>query len=402
MKRDQSESAKWALRITFFFMGISVAASTARLAEIKQNTGASQSAFGAALMLGNLGAMFGNFIGARLSHRFGTRIIAQMGISIFVVAQISYGFVNQLWQVPLTAFAAGSSYAITNIGVNSQGSMIQQKVGKSLMPSFHGSWSIGALTASFIAGFAARHISPGTHILLNSLVALTGAFIAMKYLLPHTSDHQDQKVNSELLQHQEIPKPIKKFIFMLSIGSMLSIIAESSVGDWSTILLHEDYRVPLGINTYGYTSFILIQTFGRFTVGRLIDKYSIQTIMRTFATIGGVGYFIGLVISNLIHLKSPHAALIVMCVSYAVLGLGLAPMAPSFASIAGLIPGIPTARAVARMQMISAFGFFIGRGFVSLLTNYISLPFALLLTAVALIAAGVIASQMHPEKLLSN
>lgn len=402
MKKDQSESAKWALRITFFFMGISVAASTARLAEIKQNTGASQSAFGAALMLGNLGAMFGNFIGARLSHRFGTRIIAQMGISIFVVAQISYGFVNQLWQVPLTAFAAGSSYAITNIGVNSQGSMIQQKVGKSLMPSFHGSWSIGALTASFIAGFAARHISPGTHILLNSLVALTGAFIAMKYLLPHTSDHQDQKVNSELLQHQEIPKPIKKFIFMLSIGSMLSIIAESSVGDWSTILLHEDYRVPLGINTYGYTSFILIQTFGRFTVGRLIDKYSIQTIMRTFATIGGVGYFIGLVISNLIHLKSPHAALIVMCISYAVLGLGLAPMAPSFASIAGLIPGIPTARAVARMQMISAFGFFIGRGFVSLLTNYISLPFALLLTAVALIAAGVIASQMHPEKLLSN
>lgn len=402
MKKDQSESAKWALRITFLFMGISVAASTARLAEIKQNTGASQSAFGAALMLGNLGAMFGNFIGARLSHRFGTRIIAQMGISIFVVAQISYGFVNQLWQVPLTAFAAGSSYAITNIGVNSQGSMIQQKVGKSLMPSFHGSWSIGALTASFIAGFAARHISPGTHILLNSLVALTGAFIAMKYLLPHTSDHQDQKVNSELLQHQEIPKPIKKFIFMLSIGSMLSIIAESSVGDWSTILLHEDYRVPLGINTYGYTSFILIQTFGRFTVGRLIDKHSIQTIMRTFATIGGVGYFIGLVISNLIHLKSPHAALIVMCISYAVLGLGLAPMAPSFASIAGLIPGIPTARAVARMQMISAFGFFIGRGFVSLLTNYISLPFALLLTAVALIAAGVIASQMHPEKLLSN
>ena len=396
------DKAKWALRVTFFFMGLSVAASTARLAEIKQNTSSSQSAFGAALMLGNLGAMFGNFIGARLSHKYGTRLIAQMGISIFVLAQISYGFVNQLWQVPIVAFMAGSSYAIANIGVNSQGSMIQQSVGRSLMPSFHGSWSIGALTASFVAGFAARHMSPGIHILLNSLVAVTGALIAMKYLLPHTSDHQDQKVNSELPQNNEIPKPIKRFIFMLSIGSMLSIIAESSVGDWSTILLHEDFNVPLGINTYGYTSFILIQTFGRFTVGKLIDKHSIQTIMRTFATIGGVGYFTGLVISNLIHVKSPHAALIVMCISYAVLGLGLAPMAPSFASIAGSIPGIPTARAVARMQMISAFGFFIGRGFVSLLTNFISLPFALLLNALALIAAGVIASRMYPEKLLSN
>ena len=396
------DKAKWALRVTFFFMGLSVAASTARLAEIKQNTSSSQSAFGAALMLGNLGAMFGNFIGARLSHKFGTRLIAQMGISIFVLAQISYGFVNQLWQVPIVAFIAGSSYAIANIGVNSQGSMIQQSIGKSLMPSFHGSWSIGALTASFVAGFAARHMSPGIHILLNSLVAATGALVAMKLLLPHKSDHADQEANSEVPQHEEIPKPIKRFIFVLSIGSMLSIIAESSVGDWSTILLHENYSVPLGINTYGYTAFILIQTIGRFTVGKLIDKHSIQSVMRTFATIGGVGYFAGLLISNLIHTRSPQAALIIMCISYAVLGLGLAPMSPCFASIAGSIPGIPTARAVARMQMFSAFGFFIGRGFVSLLTNFISLPFALLLTSLALVASGVIASRMYPDKLLSN
>jgi hypothetical protein len=76
-------------------------------------------------------------------------------------------------------------------------------------------------------------------------------------------------------------------------------------------------------------------------------------------------------------------------------------MAPSFASIAGAIPGIPTARAVARMQMISAFGFFFGRGLVSLLTNYVGLPVALLMPALALVLAGLIAYQLHPEKLAS-
>lgn len=380
-------------------MGVSVAASTARLAEIKQNTGGSQSAFGAALMLGNLGAMFGNFIGARITHRFGTRSAARIAIVGFVIAQISYGFVNQLWQVPIAAFAGGASYSLANIGANSQGSMIQQSAGKSLMPSFHGSWSIGALTASFAAGIAANHVSPGLHILVNSLIALGGALVAMKYLLPHSADHFDQKQNSTLAQHEEIPKPIKRFIMTLSIASMLSIIAESSVADWSTILLHEDFDVPLGVNTYGYTSFILVQTFGRFTVGKFIDKHSIQTVIRISAAMGGVGYLIGLIVANALHTTSPHAALIVMCISYAILGLGLAPMAPSFASIAGAIPGIPTARAVARMQMISAFGFFFGRGLVSLSTNFIPLPIALLIPAISLVVAGFIAYRLRPENL---
>ena len=211
-----THQAKWALRFTFYFMGVAVAASSARLAEIKQNTGGSQSAFGAALMLGNIGGMFGNYIGGHLTHKFGTRRVLRIAIGLFVLAQISYGFVNQLWQVPLCAFAGGSTYALANVGANSQGSMIQQRAGKSLMPSFHGSWSIGALTASFVAGFAAKHLSTGTHILINSLIAFAGALVAYKYLLTPEIDSHDQKTNSELQQHESIPAPIKKFIFILT------------------------------------------------------------------------------------------------------------------------------------------------------------------------------------------
>jgi hypothetical protein len=74
-------------------------------------------------------------------------------------------------------------------------------------------------------------------------------------------------------------------------------------------------------------------------------------------------------------------------------------MAPSFASIAGAIPGIPTARAVARMQMISAFGFFFGRGVVSLLTKFIGLPLALLFPALSLVIAGQIAYRLRPSNI---
>ena len=51
------------------------------------------------------------------------------------------------------------------------------------------------------------------------------------------------------------------------------------------------------------------------------------------------------------------------------------------------------------MQMISAFGFFFGRGLVSLLTKFIGLPMALLMPALSLVLAGLIAYRLHPEKL---
>jgi MFS family permease len=391
--------AKWALRVTFFFMGMSVAATSARLAEIKHNTGGSQTAFGTALMLGNIGTMVGNLIGHRLSNSFGTRTVTRIALAGVAVSQISYGFINQLWQVPFVAFLAGASYALANVGANSQGSMIQENAGRSLMPSFHGSWSIGALFASFTAGIVAKHFSPAQHLLVNSLIALIGAWVINRALLPKEVDRLDQKSNSEIKHDEALPPVIKRFLLLVSVGSMLSVIAEASVGDWSTILLHEDFHISLGMNTYGYTAFILAQTTSRFTVGKMIDKFGIPTVIRYFGVIGGIGYFIGLVIANDLHLTSPHAALAVMCISYAILGFGIAPMPPSFVSIAGSIPGMPTARAVARMQLISAVGFFIGRGVVSFLAGAIGLPLALLFPAIALIGSGLLSNALKLEKL---
>lgn len=391
--------AKWALRATFFFMGMAVAATTARFAEIKHGTGVSQATFGAALLVGNFGALIANYIAGGLARRYGTRSLSRMAITGIAISQMMYGFTTHLWQVPIAAFLAGSAYAFANVAANSQGSMIQQDLGRSLMPSFHGAWSVGALFASTIAGLIAKSFTPGQHILVNSLIALAGAYAVNRALLPHEVDHLDQSSETAVAHDQPIPGPTKRFITILAIASMFSNIAEVSVGDWSTILLREDFNIAIGANTLGYTSFILIQTIGRFSVGKLIDKHSIQTIMRNFSIIGGVAYISGLFLALRIHEGHPLATLITLCLMYALLGLGLAPIAPSFASLAGAIPTVATARAVARMQLIAATTMIGARGAISLLVNFLGLPIALMIPACALIASGLIAYRLHPESL---
>lgn len=391
----ENTKARWALSSTFFFMGMSVAATGARLAEIKSNVGATNTAFGVSIMVGNLGSLLGTFIGGRVAHRIGTRRLVQIIIFGIAISQGLYGFLNALWQVPLVAFSAGTFYALGNVGVNSQGSMIESRYGKSLMPSFHGSWSLGALFGSLTAGAIARVLTPEKHLVINSVIALIGVTLVSRRLLPLLADKQDIAANQGVKHKEPIPAPIKKYLYIVSLGSLLALMAEASVGDWSSILLKEDLHMAIGVNTLGYSSFLLAQILGRFSAGKLIDKYGIPRVLKVGGIAGGIGYAAGLLISNALVHHNKYLALVVMCISYVLMGFGVAPMPPAYVTVSGAIPGLPTSRALARMGIFSSLGFFLGRGIVSLLAGVVSLPIALLFPALALVGSGLLANRLR-------
>ena len=380
-------------------MGVAVAATSARFAEIKGHTQASDAIFGYCIMVGNLGSIFGNIFGFRLTRRIGTRRTAQIIMVGVAGSQIAYGFLNQIWEIPLVAFIAGASYALMNIACNAQGSMLQQSIGRSLMPSFHGAWSVGACTASFAAGAIAKFVPVEWHLLGNSLIALFGCLAVSRALLPHSADHHDAAINSELPDGLPIPPAIKEFIWLIAIGSFLAIIAEVSVGDWSSIYLKEDLHIPIGINTLGYTCFVLAQIAGRFSAGHLIDLYGIPRVIRVGGIVGGSGYLIGIVIANIEASHHRYAALTVMCIAYAILGFGVSPMPPSYVSIAGSIPGIPTARALTRLALIASTGFLVGRFVISSLAGLFGLSIALLFPATALIGSGLMSRYLDIKRI---
>ena len=396
---SQVKRAKWSLRAVFFFMGLAVAATAARVAEIKGHTGTSDAIWGYCMMLGNVGAMAGNLFGTRLAQRFGTRRMVQAVMLIVGGSQIAYGFLDRAWQVPLIAFFAGGSYSLINIACNTQGSLIQSFEGRSLMPSFHGSWSIGAFTGSFTAGLIAKHVTTATHLFFNSVVAIFGCIIFAKLLLAPSFDRADVKSNSYVSHDEPIPSHFMKFIWLAALGSMLATVAETSVGDWSAILLHEDLHIPIGLNSLGYTCFVLAQITSRFSIGKLIDRYGIPAVIRFGGVIGGAGYLIGLLISYRIHQQTQTGALIVMCFAYAILGFGVAPMPPSYVSVVGSIRGLPTSRGLTRLAIIAASGFLIGRFTISTLAGALGLQLALLFPACALIGSGILARTLHLERI---
>lgn len=388
------QRAKWAIRSTFFFMGMSVSVATARMAEIKGDTHSSDSAFGLAILIGNLGIVLGNLLGSPGVHKIGSRKVIQLAIFGIVLTQIGYGYTHHLWQISLIAVITSIFGAFANVGVNMQGGMIETAIGRSLMPSFHGSWTLGAFSASLLTALVSNHLSLISELTFNSLLTASFVILASLSLLPPEIDHkvlgQSQNVSIQTFKSSFL----NTSLLLLSLSAGLGLLAESSVGEWSSILLHEKYHLSISLAALGYTLFALGQITGRFTVGIRIDQMGIGSVLRAGGLIGGILYILGPISVYSLHLKSQILNLTLMSVLFFLIGLCVAPMPPAFAILTYRLPNISSARALSQMQIVGALVFMAGRLMVSGVTHLVGLQIALLIPATALFATGLIATQI--------
>lgn len=327
-------NAKWGLRSTFFFLGMSVSVATARMAEIKGHTDSSDAAFGCALVVGNLGIMLGNYIGGHAVHRIGSKTVIRLGIFGIASSQLGYGFAHDLWQISVIAFVAGAFGAFSTVAVNMQGGMIESSVGRSLLPTFHGSWTAGAFAASLIASLVSGHISLYLHLVINCIFTFIVVSISALLLLPASSDHHVLSLPENQSNAETTKSKLDPALILVALGSCLTIITESSVADWSAILLHEKLYFSISQSALGFAFFALGQITGRFTVGKRIDRVGISAVIRIGGIVGGFVYLIGLALAHFLANSPPMFLISFMLVQYFVLGLCIAPMPPAFAILA--------------------------------------------------------------------
>jgi MFS family permease len=204
--------------------------------------------------------------------------------------------------------------------------------------------------------------------------------------------HPDNQPDEHVTQSK-----INPAVAFVAFCASLALLSEASVGDWAGILLHEKFHVTLALSALGYTFFALGQIIGRFTIGKRIDRIGVVAVIRTGGILGGVIYLVSPIVVNIFGSNKPTLILTIMCVQYFVLGLCIAPMPPAFAILAYRIPNISSAKSLAQMQIIGAFGFMLGRFILSTLTHLFGLQGALLLPALTLLATGLLARKLSHE-----
>ncbi len=389
-----ARSVRW----VFFSMGIPIGTLVPRLAEIKTRLGADNAAYGTAIAIGGAGSMLGSWIGGRLTHVLGSRNVARLSILLVVLASISNALAPSVELLALVSFASGFAYSVTNVAMASQAVLTEQGLRRSFVPRAHAFWSLGTMSSSLVSSLAAPFISPLTALVIGACLALAMFQTAALGLLE--AQHEDRPADdpTQLPRHERIPGSALRFLIVLAIAQTLGLIAEMSVGDWSSVLLHQNFAVDVGPNGYGFTSFMLLQLLTRLIATRLIDTHGLQPTIRTLGIIGTVGYTGALATADVISGRQGSGVLIASCVAYAFLGVAVGSMPAAFTTAAGAIPGLPTARALTVTGIVVAVSAMVGRIALANVAQLVPLPIALGTMGLLVLIAVSMTSVLQPHR----
>ena len=232
--------------------------------------------------------------------------------------------------------AYGVSDAVTDVSMNVAGVEAQRRLGRTVLNSMHGIWSIGAVSAGLI-GSAAAELTVRLAVHLGT-VAVVCAVLAI--LVARSVPNVSGDVPA---QRQAAGSGFSPALALLCGLAVLAALIEAAPYSWSAIYLAEDTGASPGIAGLGFTAFTAAMVLGRLVADKVVDKVGPVAVVRA----GGLAAGLVLAVALAVGGTTPGI------VAFAVMSLGSAAVFPAMITAAGAMPG----QAIQAMNMATRIGF---------------------------------------------
>ncbi|MET7654068.1 MFS transporter [Streptomyces sp. NPDC005486] len=392
MPGDGKDLTRLRIALTTFFAldGFVFAGWVVRIPAIKEQTGASASTLGLALLGVSAGAVVTMMFTGRLCGRYGSHPVT---VACAVLLSLSVTL------PPLTHSAAalgavlllfGAAYGGINVAFNSAAVDLVAALRRPVMPTFHAAFSLGGMIGAGLGGLVAGSVSPTRHLLGLGIIGLLVTALTSPTLLrqepPRPPGHADAGPEDfdarpgDSSPGKSTPSRLtprtRRLVVVFGLIALCTAYGEGALADWGALHLRQDLGSSAGVAAVGYSCFALAMTVGRLTGTTLLERLG-RT--RTVVT-GGVVAAAGMTLGSL------APALWAALLGYAIAGLGLANLFPVAVERAGALAG-PSGVAIA--STLGYGGMLLGPPAIGFMADWFSLPAAL--TSVAVLA-GVAAA----------
>ncbi|WP_405770511.1 MFS transporter [Streptomyces sp. NBC_00080] len=392
---------------TFFALdGFVFAGWVVRIPAIKEQTGASPSTLGLALLGVSAGAVITMMFTGRLCGRYGSHPVT---VACAVLLSLSVTL------PPLTHSAAtlgavlllfGAAYGSINVAFNSAAVDLVAALGRPVMPTFHAAFSLGGMIGAGLGGLVAGSLSPTLHLLGLGIIGLLVTALTAPTLLrlepPRPPEHAtagperpttagperstagpehpttagpDDPATAKAAPHRVTPRA-RRLVVVFGLIALCTAYGEGALADWGALHLRQDLGSSAGVAAAGYSCFALAMTVGRLTGTTLLERLGRTRTVVLGGGVAAAGMLLGALAPAL------WAALL----GYSVAGLGLANLFPVAVERAGALAG-PSG--VATASTLGYGGMLLGPPAIGFMADWFSLPAAL--TSVAVLA-GVAAA----------
>jgi predicted MFS family arabinose efflux permease len=390
MTKSRAKAAQTAIILGFFTQAFVTITYIPRIPELIDQINVTFDTWGLIMGMAGLGSFLPLIFANRIISKFGTRPVIQVSSVLMCLSILTLPFTHNAWvffgfQLALSFFGT-----FFNISLNSQSVMFQNKVGTIIIGRFHAAWSIGAVASSALGGLLATFAPLWLHMLIVTSICAAVFTVASRFMMSPAEDgHAEETQRSAGISFFKSPL----MMWWLAAGLFAAIFAELSLVDWSAIFAKNQLGLNASLGAIPYTVFAAAMIIGRLAITPLAKKYHISRLSNVSGVAGGIALLISAFAGPALAQINPIYGLLIVSFLWVFVGLGVAPMVPSYFTAAGYVKGLTTSQVLARISLIIQVSMLLAKVLMGATAQQLGLITAFMLPGASLIIAGLVAAK---------
>ena len=370
--------ARFAVALVFLVNGIVMGTWAAHIPLVEERLAMSHSTLGIALLTMALGALLAMPLTGPMIARFGSALVTRIATAVLLLAFLLPILAATPVLLMLALFVFGASSGVMDVAMNAHGVAVGRRLGRPVMSSFHGMWSLGGLAGSGLAALLLPIMPPLAQAGCTVVVASAFGVAALIFLLPAHADGGGQRM--------ALAWPNRA---MLGLGTLcfLGLTSEGAIIDWAALHLKGSLQLGAGQAATGFAAYSASMALSRFSGDWLRSRVGARELVRWSGLLAAGGLVVALVV------PVPLLAI----AGFALVGLGLANLIPVLFDAAGRIPGQSAGTGIAAVATIGYSGFIVGPPIIGFVADATSLAVALGLIVLACLAIALSATVVVPS-----
>lgn len=384
MLNESIIKAKVATQVMFLVCGLALSSWAPMVPFAKDRLGLNDGELGLLLLCLGGGALLTMPLSGFFIGKVGSRqVILISGLIAAVVLPVLLMVTNS-YLMACVLFIFGCSIGSIDVAMNAHGVQVQNAMGKPIMSSLHGLFSVGGLFGSIGLGFLIKMgLIPIYAAVTIAILLILLLIVQYRKLLDY---HKEKEIIVKFSHIDETQVSNRKFqwlrwsVLILGLMCFIAFLSEGAMLDWSAIFLRDNKGVSPEFTGIGYAAFSVAMAVMRLQGDRLVSKLNSKVVVIGGSLLASFGI--------LIVVFSPWLSLTL--IGFVLLGLGAANIVPVFFSEGGRIEGLSPTVAIPVISTMGYAGQLAGPALLGAIAQHFSLiiafeTIALLFLVVALI-----------------
>lgn len=329
--------ARWAVVAMFFLNGFVVGSWAPQIPALVDRLDIDKLTLGLLILGFGLGALTLMPVAGILLARRQSRTVVVGFATIVVFSLLAVAASPHLAVTAAVMFVFGGVVGGMDVAMNANAVTVERRLGRPIMSSSHGFWSLGGFAGGGLGGLAVEQVGALAHGAMVAAVTLPILVAGAPHLIGG-----DRPAPAGAPRRLSLPRD--PMIYLVGVIALLCMIPEGAVLDWAALYLQNERGAGIATSGFAFAVFSAAMALMRFVGDAVRHRWGAVATMRVSSLVAAAG----MLAAGL----SPWPWLAIG--AFGLAGLGIANMVPIAFSAAGNHPGLSSGTG---MSIVTTMGY---------------------------------------------